>query len=61
MNQRNIWAWILGGLGLLIVFGTHIVMVANYFNDTALGFGLTHATLNLVAGVLLLVAFLLKK
>ena len=61
MNKKQIFAWILGSLGLLIIFTTHGVMVADYFNKTAMSFGIAHASLNIFAGIILLIAFLLKK
>lgn len=61
MKTRQISAWVLGGLGLLTIFGTHGMMIADYFNGTAMAVGITHASLNIGAGILLLISFLLKK
>ena len=59
--DKNTLAWILGTIGLIIIFGTHGFMVAQWFNGTAMAVGITHASLNIFAGIILLIAFLLKR
>ena len=61
--KKKLWSWILYAIGLLIIFGTHGWMLYEGIKSMPMGVTGTiiHAIMNLVAGILVVVASILRK
>lgn len=57
-RTKTIFAWILMILGLLVVFGTHIAILAMGIPQDSLG---GHAMLNIGAGISILIGFFIGR
>ena len=57
MKKRNIWAWTIGGVGLLGVIIPHVSFMAGLISSLS---SISHATLQLISASFVFIGFLLK-